>query len=168
MDIHAEKILILDFGGQYTQLIARRVRELGVYCEIQPPDFSAQQLRAFAPKGIILSGGPASGGEPGAARRGPLVLLEGRPGGGGFDGLQVLTKMVGGKVARSARREFGPADVEVLEPRGPFASFRKGEVLRVWMNHGDRVEQLPDGFHAIGRSANSPFAAAAHDFRPIY
>jgi GMP synthase (glutamine-hydrolysing) len=83
-------------------------------------------------------------------------------------GLQLLTKMLGGKVDRSARREFGPAEIEVLSARGPFASFRKGEMLRVWMNHGDRVEELPDGFHAIARSKNSPFAAAAHDFRPIY
>ncbi len=168
MDIHAEKILILDFGGQYTQLIARRVRELGVYCEIQRPDFSAQQIRAFAPKGIILSGGPASVDEPGAPRCDPSVLQLGVPVLGICYGLQLITQMLGGKVDRSARREFGPADIEVLEARGPFASFRKGEILRVWMNHGDRVEELPDGFHAIARSSNSPFAGAAHDFKPIY
>ena len=168
MDIHAEKILILDFGGQYTQLIARRVRELGVYCEIQPPDFSAQQIRAFAPKGIILSGGPASVEEPGAPRCDPLVFQLGVPVLGICYGLQLLTKMLGGRVDRSARREFGPADIEVLVPRGIFASFRSGEKLRVWMNHGDRVEALPEGFQAIARSSNSPFAAAAHESKPLY
>jgi GMP synthase (glutamine-hydrolysing) len=168
MDIHDEKILILDFGGQYTQLIARRVRELGVYCEIQPPDFSASRIRAFAPRGIILSGGPASVDEPGAPRCDPLVFQLGVPVLGICYGLQLLTQMLGGAVDRSARREFGPAEVEVLQPRGVFASFRKGERLRVWMNHGDRVERLPDGFQAIGQSANSPFAAAAHEHKPLY
>jgi len=168
MDIHAEKILILDFGGQYTQLIARRVRELGVYCEIQPPHFSASEIRAFSPRGIILSGGPASVEDAGAPRCDPTVFDLGVPVLGICYGLQLLTKALGGKVDRSARREFGPADVEVLQPRGVLSSFQKGQRLRVWMNHGDRVEELPPHFEAIARSSNSPFAAAAHDSRPIY
>jgi len=168
MDIHSEKILILDFGGQYTQLIARRVRELGVYCEIQHPDFSAAQIRAFGPKGIILSGGPSSVEDAGAPICDPFVFQAGVPVLGICYGLQLLTKMLGGKVDRSARREFGPADVEVLVPRGVFAPFRQGERLRVWMNHGDRVEALPPGFRAIGKSPNSPLAAAAHEHKPIY
>jgi len=168
MDIHAEKILILDFGGQYTQLIARRVRELGVYCEIHRPDLSAQEIRAFAPRGIILSGGPASVEDPGSPRCDPLVFELGVPVLGICYGLQLLTKLLGGRIDRSAHREFGPAEVEVLRPRGVFASFRKGEKLKVWMNHGDRVEELPVAFLPIGRSANSPFAAAAHEFKPIY
>ena len=168
MDIHAEKILILDFGGQYTQLIARRVRELGVYCEIHRPDLSAQEIRAFAPRGIILSGGPASVEDPGSPRCDPLVFELGVPVLGICYGLQLLTKLLGGRIDRTAHREFGPAEVEVLRPRGVFASFRKGEKLKVWMNHGDRVEELPVAFLPIGRSANSPFAAAAHEFKPIY
>src|SRR5262245_27209509 len=112
MEIHAEKILILDFGGQYTQLSARRVRELGAYCEIQPPGFSAQQIRAFAPRGIILSGGPSSVEDAGAPRCDPFAFQIGVPVLGICYGLQLLTKMLGGTVDRSARREFGPADVE--------------------------------------------------------
>ncbi len=168
MDIHAEKLLILDFGGQYTQLIARRVRELGVYCEIHRPDISAAEIRAFAPIGVILSGGPASVEDPDAPRCDPVIFELGVPVLGICYGLQLITKMLGGRIDRLAHREFGPADVEILRARGVFASFRKGERVRVWMNHGDRVEELPDGFIPIGRSANSPHAAAAHEFKPIY
>ncbi len=168
MDIHAEKILILDFGGQYTQLIARRVRELGVYCEIHRPDLSDQEFRAFAPAGIILSGGPASVEDANAPRCDALVFELGVPVLGICYGLQLLAKLLGGKIDRAAHREFGPAEVEVLRPRGVFASFRKGEKLKVWMSHGDRVEELPEAFQPIGRTPSSPFAAAAHEFKPIY
>ncbi|HLL56153.1 MAG TPA: glutamine-hydrolyzing GMP synthase [Myxococcaceae bacterium] len=168
MDIHAEKILILDFGSQYTQLIARRVRELKVYCEIHRPDLSVEQIRAFGPKGIILSGGPASVEAPGAPKCVPEVFDLGVPVLGICYGLQLLSKMLGGRVDKSAHREFGPAEVEVSNPRGPFAAFSKGQRVKVWMSHGDRVEALPPDFLPIGTTGSSPFAAAAHANKPIY
>jgi GMP synthase (glutamine-hydrolysing) len=168
MDIHAERILILDFGSQYTQLIARRVRELQVYCEIHRPDLPAERIRAFRPRGIILSGGPMSVEQEGAPRCDPAVFEMDVPVLGICYGLQLLAKQLGGRVDRTAHREFGPAEVEVLEPRGPLAAFQQGEAVKVWMSHGDRVDQLPPGFVPIGRSGNSPLAAAAHRNRPIY
>ena len=168
MDIHAEKILILDFGSQYTQLIARRVRELGVYCEIHRPDLPAEDIRRFAPRGIILSGGPASVEAEGSPRCDPFVFDAGVPVLGICYGLQLLSKLLGGRVDRSAHREYGAAEVEVLTARGPLAAFTQGERVKVWMSHGDRVDTLPPGFESIGRSGNSPFAAAAHHTKPIY
>jgi GMP synthase (glutamine-hydrolysing) len=168
--VHAthEKILILDFGSQYTQLIARRVRELGVYCEIHRPDLSPAELRAFAPRGIILSGGPMSVEQEGSPRCSPEVLELGVPVLGVCYGLQLISKMLGGRVDRTAHREFGPATLEVLVPRGPFKGMAVGEKLDVWESHGDRVDQLPAGFVVLARTANAPLAAAAHPTKPIY
>ena len=168
MDIHAEKILILDFGSQYTQLIARRVRELGVYCEIHRPDLPLSDIRAFNPKGIILSGSPHSVETPASPRCDAGAFEIGVPVLGICYGLQLITKLLGGQVDKSAKREFGPAEIEILDPRGPLASFKKGEKVKVWMSHGDRVERLPDGFHPIAQTGHSPFAATAHDSRPIF
>jgi GMP synthase (glutamine-hydrolysing) len=168
VDIHAEKILILDFGSQYTQLIARRVRELGVYCEIHRPDLPAEEIRRFAPRGIILSGGPASVETPGSPRCDPYVFDAGLPVLGICYGLQLLSKMLGGRVDRNAHREYGTAQLEVLATRGPLAAFQIGEQVKVLMSHGDRVDALPPDFEAIGRSGNSPFAAAAHKSKPLY
>ncbi len=168
MDLHAEKILILDFGSQVTQLIARRVRELGVYCEIHRPDMPAAQIRAFAPRGIILSGSPYSAEQPDAPKCDPFVFEAGVPVLGICYGLQLMSKLLGGRLDRTAHREFGPAELEVLKPVGPLAAFKAGDKIRVWMSHGDRVDQLPPGFVVIGRSPNAPMAAAAHPDKPIY
>ncbi|MBX5481526.1 MAG: glutamine-hydrolyzing GMP synthase [Myxococcaceae bacterium] len=168
MDLHAERILILDFGSQYTQLIARRVRELGVYCEIHRPDLPLPEIRVFAPKGIILSGSPHSVETPGSPRCDAGIFELGVPVLGICYGLQLMAKLLGGQVDKSAKREFGPAEIEVLQAQGPLAAFRAGERVKVWMSHGDRVEKLPPGFHPIAQTAHSPFAATAHDSRPIF
>ena len=168
MSLTQEKVLILDFGSQYTQLIARRVRELGVYCEIHRPDLPANELKVFGAKGVILSGSPHSVETEGSPRCDPTVFELGVPVLGICYGLQLMAKMLGGRVDKSAHREYGPAEVEVIKSLGPFASFKKGEQLKVWMSHGDRVEQLPPGFFPIGRTSSAPLAAAAHENLPIF
>jgi len=166
--IHDEKVLILDFGSQYTQLIARRVRELDVYCEIHRPDMPLAEIKAFAPRGIILSGGPMSVEAEGAPMPVSGIFDLGVPVLGICYGLQLIAKMLGGSVDRTAHREFGPAVIEVLDPKGPLTPFPTGCSVEVWMSHGDRVDTLPPGFVPIARTANAPLAAAAHRERPIY
>jgi GMP synthase (glutamine-hydrolysing) len=168
MSMNHERVLILDFGSQYTQLIARRVRELNVYCEIHRPDLSAAQIKAWGPKGIILSGGPASVEAAGAPMCDPAVFEQGVPVLGICYGLQLMAKLLGGKVAKADHREFGPATVTIGETVGPFAKLKKGATTEVWMSHGDRVEALPVGYHAIGASPSSQFAAIAHKEKPIF
>lgn len=154
-----DKIVILDFGSQYTQLIARRVRELHVYSEILPWDVPAEQVKQINPKGFILSGGPASVYEPGAPTLPHYVLESGLPVLGICFGMQLLTHNLGGRVAAAVEREYGSAQIETtcLNALIPSGS------QPVWMSHGDRIERLPKGFTALATSANSPFAAMGNE-----
>jgi GMP synthase (glutamine-hydrolysing) len=167
-DIHAEKILILDFGSQYTQLIARRVRELHVYCEIHPCTLPFEKVREFGAKGIILSGSPFSVEQPGAPLVDARVFDLGVPVLGVCYGLQLMAKLLGGAIDRTAHREYGPARLEVLEPVGPFREMRPGEHLDVWMSHGDKVAAPPKGFRTIARTPNSPYCAVADPEKRLY
>jgi GMP synthase (glutamine-hydrolysing) len=166
-----EAIAILDFGSQYTQLIARRVREANVYCEIfdwsTPPD----QVLALQPRAFILSGGPNSVYDTGAPALPDYVLGAQLPVLGICYGQHLLTQNLGGEVAASAYREYGPADLEITERQSPlFRSVLQPpqSTTPVWMSHGDRTAQLPPGFHVVARSTNSPVAAMADDVRKIY
>ena len=160
-DLQSEKILILDFGSQYTQLIARKVRELKVYCEIHPYNLPLARIKDFAPSGIILSGGPSSVTTGQAPRCRPEVFRLGAPMLGICYGMQLLAEHFGGRVDKASEREYGPATVKVTESTGIFAGFKTGSGLKVWMSHGDRIARLPKGFVKIGVSDNSPFAAMA-------
>jgi len=162
-----ETILILDFGAQYTQLIARRVREHGVYSEIHPFSLPLEKVRAMAPRGIVLSGGPSSCYEPGAPSVSPEIFELGVPVLGICYGAQLVARLLGGLVEPSDKHEYGRAHVTVLRDDRLFAGFSAGEEISVWMSHGDRVTALPPGFALIGESDNSPAAAFAHTVRPI-
>ncbi|WP_029007089.1 glutamine-hydrolyzing GMP synthase [Azospirillum halopraeferens] len=165
----AERVLILDFGSQFTQLIARRVRESGVYCEIHPFSMSADAIRAFAAKGIILSGGPASVTEANAPRAPEVVFELGVPVLGVCYGQQTMCQQLGGTVRGSDHREFGRAFVEVKETCALFDGlWSTGTREQVWMSHGDRVTALPDGFRTVAVSDGAPFAAIADDARQFY
>ena len=168
-------VLILDFGAQYTQLIARRVRELSVYSEIHPFDVSLEKIRAMQPRAIILSGGPSSVYEAGA----PSVPVElfslGVPILGICYGVQLAAHLLGGEVKAAEHREYGRAQVTVRDHAASgggvselFHGFAAGEVLSVWMSHGDRIERLPEGFRLIGESENAPAAAVADEKRRFY
>jgi len=173
-DIHAHRILILDFGSQYTQLIARRVREAGVYCEIWPYDNCEDALREHPPAGIILSGGPETVTADEAPRAPELVFTMGVPVLGICYGMQTMAAQLGGGVASSEKHEYGYAQVRA---RGHSKLLRDIEdhtspegygLLDVWMSHGDRVEQLPTGFHVICETDNAPYAGMADEERGFY
>ncbi len=149
-----DTIAVLDFGSQYSQLIARRVRELQVYCELFPWDAPAEQVQALSPKGYILSGGPTSVYAPGAPTLPEFVLASGKPVLGICYGMQLLTHTLGGQVAASAKREYGPAQVEPVQANPLLPPGRHG----VWMSHGDRIESPPPGYVVLARSDNSPIA----------
>jgi len=164
-----KKILILDFGSQVTQLIARRVREAGVYCEIHPFNRTDEQIRAFQPKGIILSGGPASTTEEGSPRAPDIVWSLGVPILAICYGQQTLCMQQGGKVEGGHHREFGRAELEIAEDCDLFKDFwPKGSRQQVWMSHGDRVTKIPAGFKVVGTSKGAPFAFIADEKRRIY
>ncbi|MFQ5864895.1 MAG: glutamine-hydrolyzing GMP synthase [bacterium] len=167
MKVHPEEfILILDFGSQYTQLITRRVRELGVYSEIKPFNFSYKEIVKMNPKGIILSGGPSSVYENSAPLP-DVELFELRiPILGICYGLQLIVHFKGGKVAQAAKREYGFVELRVDNHDGLFKNISQDS--QVWMSHGDAVTQLPEGFEAIAHTSNSPFAAVAHKSNKIY
>jgi GMP synthase (glutamine-hydrolysing) len=164
-----DKILIIDFGSQVTQLIARRVREEGVYSEIVPFNRAEAAFAAMQPKGVILSGGPASVLDPDAPLAPPAIYQAGVPVLGICYGEQAMAQQLGGEVEGGHHREFGRAEVEVTAESALFDGvWRKGERYPVWMSHGDRVTRLPAGFRAIGTSANAPIAVIADEARKFY
>jgi len=173
-DIHAHRILILDFGSQYTQLIARRVRELGVYCELHPWDMSDEDIRAFAPRGIILAGGPESVHEEGSPRARQAVFDLGVPLFGICYGMQTMSEQLGGKVQGSDVREFGYARVDLVGKSQLFDGIEDHMDddgvfgLDVWMSHGDKVTSLPEGFHIIASTPSCPIAAIGDEARHYY
>jgi GMP synthase (glutamine-hydrolysing) len=163
-----KKILILDFGSQTTQLIARRIREQKVYCEIHPYSTSLDKIKALAPAGIILSGGPASVYDLDAPLSDPALFELGLPVLGICYGAQLMMQQLGGKVEKAEKREFGKAELSVQFTGGIFAGLETSPIHhQVWMSHGDRVEVAPPGFEATATSSHSPFAALRHREKPF-
>jgi GMP synthase (glutamine-hydrolysing) len=163
----SSRILILDMGSQFTQLIARRVREARVYSEIHPPTRSLDWIKEWRPTGIILSGGPASVYEDGV----PTIdanMLDVAPVLGVCYGMQLLAHLQGGKVVDAGKREYGRAEVQVTEPAGLFAGFQPQERMTAWMSHGDHVDVPPPGYVVTASSASVPIAAMRHKDRPIH
>jgi GMP synthase (glutamine-hydrolysing) len=162
------RILILDFGAQYSQLIARRVREAEVYCELHPADMDLEAIRAFAPSGIILSGGPSSVLDPDAPDFDVRVIELGVPILGICYGLQILVHRLGGRVEAADDREYGRAALKIERDDPLFAGLSSDAEHTVWMSHGDRVLSLPDGMRVIASSGGSPFAAVRSETAPIW
>jgi GMP synthase (glutamine-hydrolysing) len=173
-NIHKHRILILDFGSQYTQLVARRVREIGVYCELWAWDVSEEQIREFNPSGIILSGGPESTTETNSPRAPEYVFTAGVPVLGVCYGMQTMAMQLGGHVQGSNEREFGYAQVEIttdsalvrgiedaLSPTGK-------PLLDVWMSHGDKVTAIPSDFVTVASTDTCPFAIMANEEKRFY
>lgn len=161
-----ERILVLDFGGQYTQLIARRVRELGVYSEIHPYNASIETIRSLNPSGIILSGSPFSVYDENAPKSTPQLFDLGVPIMGICYGLQLIADQLGGKVDTSAKKEFGKALLQVDKGDDLLAGLNGSTT--VWMSHGDKLTKLPDGFEPIAHTSNAPICAIRHPKRKIY
>ncbi|MGD8997675.1 MAG: glutamine-hydrolyzing GMP synthase [Anaerolineae bacterium] len=165
-----DTIAVLDFGSQYTQLIARRVRECKVYCEILPWNARPESVLSLEPSGIILSGGPSSVYTPQAPQLPEYVLERGVPTLGICYGMQLLAHHLGGDVTRANKQEYGPAEVELVGPPTPLLLNLRSTISRfnVWMSHGDRIEAVPDGFAVLARSRNAPVAAMGNVERSIY
>jgi len=161
-----DKILVLDFGSQYTQLIARRIRELGVYSEIKPFNISLNDIKEAPPKAIIFSGGPASVWDEDSPSIDPEIFNLNIPILGICYGMQITVHLLGGKVERSNRREFGPAKLKIIDNSGLLAGIE--DCSDIWMSHGDRVLELPEGFTAIAQSDNSPVAAVKNEKLKMY
>ncbi|WP_305045287.1 glutamine-hydrolyzing GMP synthase [Geoalkalibacter sp.] len=168
-DIHQEKILILDFGSQYTQLIARRVREAHVYCELHPFDMPLEEIRAFAPRGIILSGGPKSVYDEGAPAVAEELFELGVPVLGICYGMQLMSRHFGGAVVPAGKREYGHAELFAQGRPGPlFDGFFVEGRSPVWMSHGDHVERIPPGFEVVAGTDNAPVCAIQNVSRDLY
>ncbi len=161
-------VLILDFGSQYTQLIARRVREFNVYSEIRPCTTEIADIQKLSPSAIILSGGPAYVGEEGAPTVDAGVFKLGIPILGLCYGMQLTAHLLGGKVESGAKREFGPSAIKISKAEGIFDGFGAGEETLVWMSHGDHVAKMPSGFEATASSDGAPICAFADKVRKIY
>lgn len=168
MTHRSNSILILDYGSQYTQLIARRIREAHVYCEIESPTRSAEWIRSQRPKGIILSGGPNSVYDDGAPQLDPELLSIGPPVLGICYGMQLIAQQAGGDVEGGGKREYGRAEIEIHDTTGLFSGFEAGERVQVWMSHGDRINGLPNGFVVTASSDNTHVAAFANPKRALY
>lgn len=173
-NIHESRILILDFGSQYTQLIARRIREIGVYCELWAWDVSEEDIREFAPNGIILSGGPESVHEANSPRAPEYVFNAGVPVFGICYGMQTMAHQLGGAVESSMEREFGYAQIELLADSKLTHGIEDAigaegrALLDVWMSHGDKVVAIPQGFETVAKTDNCPFAIMANEQKRFY
>jgi GMP synthase (glutamine-hydrolysing) len=165
--VDVNRILIIDYGSQFTQLIARRIREERVYCEIQPPTRSLDWIREWQPKGIVLSGGPSSVYGENVPTAEPELLRLGVPVLGVCYGMQLITHLEGGVVERG-KREYGRAQVTVREPAGIFEGFDAGEQTQVWMSHGDHVVEPPPGYRMLASTEGLPWAAFKAEDREIY
>jgi GMP synthase (glutamine-hydrolysing) len=167
--LHHDKVLIVDFGSQLTQLIARRVREAGIYCEIAPVQSASKVFADLAPKAVILSGGPASVHDEGAPGVPDMIFAAGVPVLGICYGQQVMAAQLGGEVAAGHKREFGRAEVEVVRQSALFEGvWENDKAYPVWMSHGDAVTKLPPGFCRIAASGNAPLAAIADESRRLF
>jgi len=162
-----DKIIILDFGSQTTQLIARRIREEKVYCEIHPFSTPLEKIRAMRANGLVLSGGPCSVYDQDAPHSDPGIFTLGIPVLGICYGAQLMMQQLGGAVEKAEKREFGRADLKIGEAAAIFAGLSTEEPHQVWMSHGDRIERLPDGFIASAASPHSPYAAVRHKTQPF-